>query len=663
MLSPSPGTLSPGSSHFEAAFAQQRPVLLQAIAEYSLPIEPHWIESLIDAFVAEIAGDSDNRFLSIFNMILERVRHTESNILLWQNVISSLRQHVLTCLDSPALLVQAENLCGQARIMIGEAAHRKEIYQQWQTVLQAETLREINQLLMTTFYVEGVVEALNDGLARIKIPGCYLALYENPRPYTYPQRAPEWSRLILAYHESQRIELEAGGRRFPSHQLLPEGILSQDKPYTLVVEPLYFREEQIGFIMFEVGPRDGVIYETLRLDVSSTLKGALLMQQIQEHSAQLAREQYILDTFMATVPDRIYFKDLQGRITRANAAHAAWLGLRDSAEEIGKTDFDFFPEEEARLRQEQEQKIINTGESFVDQEELRSLPDGERMNWSLVTKMPLRNERGEIIGTFGISKDITDLKLAQKQLIQAEKMATLGELVAGVTHEINTPLGVGVTAASHLEANTREIEQLFSNNSITRSALEKYLRVARETSEIILRNLQRASDHIKGFKQVAVDQTHEERRRFTLKPYLEDVLKSLHPKIKNSGHRVTVTCPPNLELYSYPGVFSQIISNFVMNSLVHGFEQMSHGEIQIELTEEEDHLVLRYQDNGKGMDQETQDRIFDPFFTTKRGQGGSGLGMHIVYNLVTQQLSGQITCESSPNNGVHFLLRIPTGLA
>jgi PAS domain S-box-containing protein len=459
------------------------------------------------------------------------------------------------------------------------------------------------------------------------------------------------------------MELEAGGQRFLSHQLLPDEILPQDKPYTLVVEPLYFREEQIGFIVFEVGPRDGVIYETLRLDISSALKGALLMQRIQDHSAQLAREQYILDTFMANVPDRIYFKDLQGRITRANAAHADWLGFRDPAEEIGKTDFDFFPQEEARLRHEQEQDIIRTGQSVVNQEEQQSFPDREWVNWSLATKMPLRNERGEIIGTFGISKDITDLKLAQKQLVQSEKMAALGELVAGVAHEINTPLGVGVTAASHLDESTRAIEQHLSDNTITRTELKKYLQVAREASDIILRNLQRASDHIKGFKQVAVDQAHEEKRRFTLKPYLDDVLKSLHPKIKNSGHQVTVLCPPNLELYSYPGVFSQIISNFVMNSLIHGFEQTPHGEIRIEVTEDEDHVVLWYQDNGKGMDQDTRDRIFDPFFTTKRGQGGSGLGMHIVYNLVTQQLSGQITCESSPNNGVVFVLRISKGLA
>lgn len=419
-LPPSLETSSPGGMDFETAFAQQRPALLRAIAEYSLPIAPHRIDSLIDVFVTDIASNSAaGRFLRAFATMLAEVSQGESNILLWQNVISSLREHVLACLDSPATVVQAENLCGQARIMIGETAHQKEIYRQWQSVLQAEMLREVNQLLMTTFHVEGVIEALSEKLPHLKIPGCYLALYEHPRPYTYPQQAPEWSRLILAYHESRRTELEPGGRRFSSHQLMPPRILPQEQSCTLVVEPLYFREEQIGFILFEVGPRDGVIYETLRLDISSALKGALLMQQIQEHSAQLAREQYILDTFMANVPDRIYFKDLHGRITRANAAHATWLGLEDAAEEIGKTDFDFFSKEEAWLRYEQEQTIIRTGKSFVNQEEQRRLPDGGQIHWSLATKMPLRNERGEIIGTFGISKDITDLKLTQDALQKA----------------------------------------------------------------------------------------------------------------------------------------------------------------------------------------------------------------------------------------------------
>jgi PAS domain S-box-containing protein len=184
-----------------------------------------------------------------------------------------------------------------------------------------------------------------------------------------------------------------------------------------VVEALYFQDQQLGFALFEAGPRDGKIYETLRDQISSALQGALLVQRVRERSAELARQQYILDTFMENVPDRIYFKDLDSRITRANKSHALRVGLSDPVEEIGKSDFDFFPEEQARVKYEQEQEIIRTGQPISLEEESLQ-PDGQA-GWVLTTKMPLRDEHGHILGTFGISRDITELKQAQAALEKA----------------------------------------------------------------------------------------------------------------------------------------------------------------------------------------------------------------------------------------------------
>ena len=258
-----------------------------------------------------------------------------------------------------------------------------------------------------------------------------------------------------------------------------------------------------------------------------------------------------------------------------------------------------------------------------------------------------------------LQQSLENLNKAQAQLVQSKKMAALGGLVAGIAHEINTPAGVGITAASHLQAQVEKYQQRYFSGTLTRSDFETFLTIARESSDIVVHNLQRAADLIRSFKQVAVDQSSGEQRLFNLKKYLEEILLSLRPRLKRTGHQVTINCPDDLELYSHPGAFSQIITNFIINSLLHGFENKPAGEIIIDAQHTNDNLVLRYSDNGKGIAEEELKKIFDPFFTTKRGQGGSGLGMHIVHNLVTQLLKGQIHCDSTPGAGVNFTISLP----
>lgn len=258
-----------------------------------------------------------------------------------------------------------------------------------------------------------------------------------------------------------------------------------------------------------------------------------------------------------------------------------------------------------------------------------------------------------------LASTLAELRRMQAQLVQSEKMASLGALVAGVAHEINTPVGVGVTAASTLAARAAQIREQYETNSLRRTELARFLDVANESSGILLRNLQRAADLISSFKRVAVDQSSDERRRFELKSYIEETLRSLAPKYSKLGHRVTVDCPEGLELDSYPGVLAQIFTNLVSNSLMHAFDSQRDGEMRIEAWRDGDDVVMRYSDNGAGIAPEHLPHIFDPFFTTKRGAGGSGLGLHIVYNLVAQKLGGTIGVESEPGCGATFLLRFP----
>lgn len=251
------------------------------------------------------------------------------------------------------------------------------------------------------------------------------------------------------------------------------------------------------------------------------------------------------------------------------------------------------------------------------------------------------------------------IERTQKQLVQSEKMAALGGLVAGIAHEINTPVGIGVTAASYLRQQTEDIRQRYEDQAMKRSDFEKYLELANDSTTMILLNLQRAADLIQSFKQVAVDQTSWDMRRFKLREYIDKVLQSLLPKLKRIRHIVQVNCSHEIELTSYPGDFSQIFTNLIINSLIHGFEQIEQGEIVVEAFIRDNLLIIEYRDNGKGIAEEHLPKIFDPFYTTKRGQGGSGLGLNIVYSLVTQRLNGRITCRSTPNLGTTFIIEVP----
>ena len=258
-----------------------------------------------------------------------------------------------------------------------------------------------------------------------------------------------------------------------------------------------------------------------------------------------------------------------------------------------------------------------------------------------------------------LKQSLDTIQKTQDQLVQSEKMAAIGGLVAGVAHEINTPIGIAVSAASHLEDKTGEFVNKVESKKLKRSELNSYAKTASGSSNLILKNLSGAVKIVQGFKQVAVDQTSGERREFKLKPYIEDVLLSLKPKLKKTKHLITVSCPEDLILNSFPGALSQIITNLVMNSLIHGFEEMDEGDITFVAARENGSVLLTYRDNGKGMDEKALSKIFDPFFTTKRSQGGSGLGMHIVHNLVTQTLGGTISCKSEPGNGIMVRIQIP----
>ena len=251
----------------------------------------------------------------------------------------------------------------------------------------------------------------------------------------------------------------------------------------------------------------------------------------------------------------------------------------------------------------------------------------------------------------------------QDGLVEAEKMAALGGLVAGIAHEINTPIGVALSSATHLEVETKKADDLYRSGEMTEEGLSDYFTTANQVAHMMTLNTQRASDLIQSFKQVAVDQTGDACRTFDMNDYIEEILLSLKPHFKQSSIKTHVNCPDHLSVYGHPGGVSQVLTNLITNSLRYAFDEGESGNISISVEATDDEVKLIYHDDGKGIEPDLQATVFDPFVTTGRSTGGSGLGLHIVYNIVTQTLKGTIALTSAPGQGATFTVTTPRNLS
>jgi len=258
-----------------------------------------------------------------------------------------------------------------------------------------------------------------------------------------------------------------------------------------------------------------------------------------------------------------------------------------------------------------------------------------------------------------LNESLEKIKLVQNQLIESEKMASLGSLVSGVAHEINTPLGIVLTSISHIDNEVNKMESNYNEQSLTEEALKEYIDETKQIVKIIGNQLNNAVTLIKSFKNISVDQHVEEKREFNLKQYMDDIVISLRNILKKRHVKIINNIDEEIELNSYPGIFSQIFSNLIINSINHGFENNNEENIiEISLEETNETLIITYKDNGKGIDDAYEKKIFDPFFTTKRGTGGSGLGLNIVYNLITQKLGGTLKVVRISPHGLGFTISL-----
>ncbi|GGF84343.1 PAS domain-containing protein [Alteromonas lipolytica] len=398
---------------------------------------------------------------------------------------------------------------------------------------------------------------------------------------------------------------------------------------------------------------------------------------------EIARQKDSFETLFAKSMDGLSILAEEG-YQDCNEAFLALYGFTSKEEVIGLSPLDLSPEFQfdGKTSEQAAEGIIDKAFSEGSQrfEWLHKKTDGTLFWCEIILTRITLNERNVL---YTISRDISEKKALETKinerneqlnesnknleeslqrlnqtkdkLVEAEKMASLGSLVAGVAHEINTPVGVGLTGISQLNSECDEIKKHYQAGTLTADDFEDFIDSAGELSGLVQKNLERTASLVRSFKQVAVDQTSEQDREVNLKQYFEEVVTSLASVLRKSQARVNIDCADNFIVKTNPGLLAQVLTNFIVNSVVHGFADKGSGTINIAVSEiTKTEFLIDYRDDGVGIEETHVAKIFEPFFTTKRGSGGTGLGLNIAYNIITNALKGSVVCSSKRGHGVQF---------
>ena len=393
----------------------------------------------------------------------------------------------------------------------------------------------------------------------------------------------------------------------------------------------------------------------------------------------IAEGRRLLQLVIDTVPAVINVKDKQLRYILMNRYMAGIFGI-EPAEAIGHTTTDLMSRYGAQKTDENDRRVLTSGKELGFYEEEYRDSSGSLRHW-LVNKLPLLDAGGEVESIVTVALDIGErkrgeqemrtakdaaeaalrnLRETQNSLIEAEKLAALGRLVAGVAHEVNNPVGISLTVASSLERKTALFAAEVARGDLRRSSLNEFLETSRDASSQLVANLNRAAELITSFKQVAADRNYSDQRTFDLGDLTEQVVMSLRPGLRKHHLTLTVDCQPNLTMNSYPGPYGQVLTNLFLNAVAHAFPDGRPGSVDIKVRQSgKDDVEVIFSDDGCGMSLDVRRRAFDPFFTTRRDQGGTGLGLHIVYSIVTNRLGGRLELDSEPGHGTRIRIILP----
>ncbi|MCY1061705.1 ATP-binding protein [Nannocystis sp. SCPEA4] len=401
-------------------------------------------------------------------------------------------------------------------------------------------------------------------------------------------------------------------------------------------------------------------------DENARLRAELaeLRRTREQETRDLSQAQSLLQAIAEHAPIVIYAKDTGGRFILSNQRHAALLD-RSPFEVLGKREQDLIaPEAAAEI--DAGTAVAIHERRIVTSEVTIPLRDGEHTFWESV--FPLIDRDGHCYGLGGIATDVSERKRMEFEqrrtrdaLLQREKMAALGGLVAGVAHEINTPLGVALTAVTHGQQILKRLADEVERGTLTRGELRRALADLRDSCALTVDNLRRGAHLITSFKKVAVDQSSEAVRRVALCEWLQDVVASLRPMLRAARVEHEIRCAPGPTLELAVGALTQVVTNLVQNACVHAFAPEQHERrLVLGARVGGDSLQLECADNGRGIAHEHVSRVFEPFFTTRRGEGGSGLGMHIVHNIVVERFGGRIELDPT-HAGTRWTIELPLG--
>lgn len=432
--------------------------------------------------------------------------------------------------------------------------------------------------------------------------------------------------------EQQHLLFSSIGEAESDWSYRPEALAEFTQGWLHIVRPVKFEDMQIGWIHLQMSldplqQQLSDLYRATAIAFVITLGLALLLA--------LAITKGLLAPLQ------------QLRSTSTEIALTKNYGLRvkqKSVDEIGQMVSAF-------------NSMLDDIEGFIREKNAQQ-QQVEELNLKLELKVSERTEQLEN-SMLQLHKTLQDLQLTQRKVVEQEKLASLGSLVAGVAHEINTPVGVAVTMSTTFAEKLRLFLQKVGSGQLRRTELDSFVQDTEEGLELLHSSLDKAARLIQSFKQVAVDQTSEERRSFRLNDVMDELLRTLRHQLKNRNIGYQLNMPADIYMDSYPGPLGQVVTNLFNNAVLHGFDGRDYGFISISAEQSAAEVVVKIRDDGQGIVKELLPRIFEPFVTTKLGQGGSGLGLHIVHNIVTGILGGEIQVSSEPQQGCCFTLILP----
>ncbi len=448
------------------------------------------------------------------------------------------------------------------------------------------------------------------------------------------------------------------------------------------------RDGMVREFEYQVRARDGTILwlsdsaSAVRNEAGEIVRYEGVVRDITDQKRAedaIAEGRRLLQQVIDTVPAVINVKDKNLHYVLMNRYMAGVFGI-EPKDAIGHTTTDLMSRYGAQKTDENDKRVLEAGRELGFYEEEYRDSAGNMRQW-LVNKLPLLDADGEIENIVTVALDIGErkrgeqemrkakdaaeaalrnLRETQNSLIEAEKLAALGRLVAGIAHEVNNPVGISLTVASALERKTALFAGEVARGDLRRSSLNDYLETSRDASSQLVANLNRAAELITSFKQVAADRNYSDQRVFDLGDLTEQVVMSLRPGLRKQNLTLNVDCQPNLTMNSYPGPYGQVLTNLFLNSVAHAFPDGKAGAVDIQVRASgKDNVEILFSDNGVGMSLDVRRRAFDPFFTTRRDQGGTGLGLHIVYSIVTTRLGGRLDLDSQPGGGTRIQMILP----